>query len=158
MKDMPQLVKGGKYVFGWSKVGKAGKIASPKEAMEEYKFNDGEKVILINGSHRSGGFGITKASLLKDTPLSSILNRFPGLECFQIPKGKIIRDGKRAFCWTIIKKGGSIALPIETLKAYGLKIGDLLLVVRGSYLAIGFLVRGPIIEEALRHPELKIFE
>ena len=33
---MPQLVKGGKYIFGWSKVGKEGKIKIPPEAYEEY--------------------------------------------------------------------------------------------------------------------------
>jgi bifunctional DNA-binding transcriptional regulator/antitoxin component of YhaV-PrlF toxin-antitoxin module len=155
---MPQIVKGGKYVFGWSKVGRTGKIVIPEEAKEEYKFNDGEKVILINGSHKSGGFGITKVSLLKNTPLSSIFNRFPGLESFQIPKGKIMKDQKRLVCWTTIEKGGYIVLPIQALKEYEIKIGDLLLVVKGSYLAIGFLIRGPIFDEALGYSKLKVFE
>ncbi len=33
---MPQLVKGGKYVYGWSKVSTKGKIAIPDKAKEEY--------------------------------------------------------------------------------------------------------------------------
>ncbi|MEW6558549.1 MAG: hypothetical protein AB1349_14565, partial [Elusimicrobiota bacterium] len=62
---MPRIAKGGKYVFGWSKVGKIGRIVIPKEAMKEYKFEVRERVILMSGSRRSGGFGITTLSLLK---------------------------------------------------------------------------------------------
>jgi hypothetical protein len=35
--------------------------------------------------------------------------------------------------------------------------GDRLLVVRGSGLALGFLERGPIYEEARRHPDIETF-
>jgi bifunctional DNA-binding transcriptional regulator/antitoxin component of YhaV-PrlF toxin-antitoxin module len=155
---MPQIVKGGKYIYGWSKVNERGKIKIPKEAMEEYGFHDGEKVILMTGSRRSGGFGITTKNRLKNTQLFSMLNRLPELKNFQIPKGKIIRNRDRSFCWTLIEEGGYIFLPIDTLKEYGIKIGDKILSGRGSNLAIGFIVKGPIIEEALKHPELKIFE
>jgi hypothetical protein len=33
---MPQLVKGGKHTFGWSRVGKTGRIIIPPEALTEY--------------------------------------------------------------------------------------------------------------------------
>ncbi|MBA7631381.1 hypothetical protein ES703_38912 [subsurface metagenome] len=33
---MPHLVKGGKYVFGWFKVGNEGKVKIPPEAYKEY--------------------------------------------------------------------------------------------------------------------------
>jgi hypothetical protein len=35
--------------------------------------------------------------------------------------------------------------------------GERLLIVRGSGWALGFLQRGPIYEEALRHPEIEVF-
>lgn len=38
------------------------------------------------------------------------------------------------------------------------KSGDRLLTVRGSGFALGFLAEGPIYNEAMKHPELKIFE
>ena len=40
---MPQIIKGGKYLFGWSKVGVKGKIKIPLEAYEEYCFEDIKK-------------------------------------------------------------------------------------------------------------------
>lgn len=59
---MPQLVKGGKYVFGWSKVNDEGKIVIPSKAFIEYHFKAGEKIILLSGSRTSGGFGLTKSA------------------------------------------------------------------------------------------------
>ena len=49
-------------------------------------------------------------------------------------------------------------LPPRALTAYGIQPGDRLLVIRGSNLGVGFGVRGPIIEEANRHPELEVFD
>ena len=41
--------------------------------------------------------------------------------------------------------------------AVGFQPGERVLVVRGSGLALGFIQRGPIYEEALRHPEIEMF-
>jgi hypothetical protein len=41
--------------------------------------------------------------------------------------------------------------------ALGFQPGERLLVVRGSGLALGFVPRGPIYEEALRHTEIEVF-
>jgi bifunctional DNA-binding transcriptional regulator/antitoxin component of YhaV-PrlF toxin-antitoxin module len=155
---MPRLVKGGKYAYGWSKVGKTGKIAIPKEAMEEYEFTEGEKVFIMTGSRRSGGFGITTLGRLEKSPLSLILDKFPELSAFQTEKGSAIRNGEKSFCWTVIEKEGFINIPLETLNDYEVSPGDNLLSIRGSNLALGFAVKGPIIEEAQNHPELAFFE
>jgi len=48
-------------------------------------------------------------------------------------------------------------VPSETLEAYGISRGDRLLVIRGNGRALGFAVRGPIVEEAERHLELDVF-
>lgn len=127
---MPQLVKGGKWVFGWCIVGPAGEIQIPPAAYTEYGFVTGEVVIITRGSQRSGGFGIGRQEKLANSPL---LSRFRG----------------RA----TIGAAGQVVFPAET----GPQPGERLLAVRGSGLALGFVQRGPIYEEALKHPEIETF-
>jgi bifunctional DNA-binding transcriptional regulator/antitoxin component of YhaV-PrlF toxin-antitoxin module len=151
---MPQLVKGGKYAYGWSKVGTEGRIVIPPEAVDEYMFTDGP-VIVIPGSKRSGGFAVTTAERLKASQLSSMVDNTPLDDC-SVPEGEIvIINGKRC-CWVTLKEG-ALTVPAETLSQYGVSPGDVLLSVRGSGLALGFIVKGPIIEEARTHT-LEIFE
>lgn len=152
---MPQMLRGGKHVYGWSKVGEGGRIAIPKEAMDEYGLKEWERVILMSGSRRSGGFALTTPGLLGGTPLSAALRRFPRLRTFRMVEARTVRVEGRAFCWTTIQEGGYITLPGETLREYGIIPGDLLLSVRGSRLALGFALRGPLVEEAITHPELE---
>lgn len=149
---MPQLVKGGKYVFGWSTVGNTGKIVIPPEAIEEYTLKDGEKVILIPGSSRSGGFGITTGERLKDSPLAGMAAPFKG----ELHEGEVIDIKGRLCCWVHLLKG-CITVPVETLNQYGINQGDTVLSVRGSRVALGIVVRGPIIEEAKKH-DIDVFE
>jgi len=155
---VPQLVKGGKNVFGWSKVNLSGKFKIPELAGKEYDIQPTNKVILISGSKISGGFSIVKIGKLRSSPLSNVLDNNPKLASFEIPMGEPIRYGKKILCWTEITKDGSIYLPVETLKLYEIEPGDLLLSVRGSGLGVGFIVKGPIIKEAKQHPELRIFK
>jgi len=155
---MPLIARGGKYVYGWSKVGETGRIAIPKEAMDEYRLNERDKVILMSGSRRSAGFALTTPDLLRGSPLSAVLRRFPRLRTFQMPEARTVRLEGRAFCWTTIEEGGYIALPEQTLRDYEILPGDRLLTVRGSDLALGFVLRGPIMDEAALHPELEVFE
>ena len=54
---MPQLVKGGKYIFGWAKIGNNGEIRIPPEAYHEYDLKKDKNSILFSGSKTSGGFG-----------------------------------------------------------------------------------------------------
>ena len=154
---MPQLVKGGKNVFGWSKVGNSGGIKIPMEVIEEYNLRPSNKVIIMSGSKTSGGFSIVKIEKLINSPLSVVLDNNPKLAKFQLPNGESIQYNNRFFCWTEILHDGKIYLPIETLQLYGIKPGDNILSARGSGLGVGFIVRGPIIKEARNHPELKFF-
>lgn len=154
---MPRLVKGGKFVYGISKIGPAGNIVIPPLAAEEYGFAEGDKVILMNGSRTSGGFGLTTVSFLAKSSLNVIVERLPELMTYQIPEFQVVTDHGRLYCWTTIGKGGSITVTPSTLSRYGLKTGDLIIVGRGSGLAIGFIAKGPIFEEAMKHPELELF-
>ena len=152
---MPQLVKGGKYVFGWSKVGEKGKIIIPHEALQEYNLES--HAILMPGSTRSGGFGLTTLDLLRGSPLAAFLDKNPQLAKFEVPEGEPVEIDGRLYCWVRIRNG-TITVPFKTLAHYHINPGDLLLSVRGSGIALGFPVKGPIIEEAQTHSEIKVFE
>jgi hypothetical protein len=129
---MPQLAKGGKWVFGWTVVGANGGVPIPPAAFEEYGFQPGELVIFLHGSKRSGGAGVARRNVLTS---------------HQVPLFK------RAFGESMINKNRCVVFPPRA----GFREGERLLVVRGSSWALGFLQRGPIYEEALRHPEIEVF-
>ncbi len=154
---MPRLVKGGKFVYGLAVIGPTGTIFIPPEAMKEYQYREGDRVIVMSGSRTSEGFGLTKTETLDKSELSDLLNRLPRLRNLEIAEAEIIENKGRRFCWTVIKEGGRIDIPLKTLSAYGLKPGDRLVVGKGSHISIAFIARGPILEEALKHPELEIF-
>ncbi len=154
---MPQLVKGGKHTFGWSRVGDSGGIIIPPEALGEYGLKESEKLILVPGSRTSGGFGLGSVESVKRTPMGVALEVHPGLGEFRMPEGEVIEHKGKPYCWVELRSGG-ITVPLKTLEKYGIGPGDRLLVIRGSGLAIGFTVRGPIVEEAEKHQELEVFE
>lgn len=151
---MPQLVKGGKHVFGWSRVGNKGTIMIPSEAFAEYRLTSGENAFLISGSRTSGGFGLIRRESLKMSRLGVLLEKHPELAEFRIPEGRAVESDGKASCWVRIQKQ-RITVPVVTLALFGIKPGARVLSVRGSGWALGFIVRGPIIEEAGRHPELE---
>jgi bifunctional DNA-binding transcriptional regulator/antitoxin component of YhaV-PrlF toxin-antitoxin module len=153
---MPQLVKGGKYAFSWSHVGDGGQIVVPPEALQTYHLQESEKLILMPGSRTSGGFSLGSKETVKGSPIGSFLNDRPELDECRIPEGEAITYNGKSYCWVELRHGRFI-LPANTLEKYGIRIGDRLLVVKGSGLAVAFIVRGPIVEEARRHPELMVF-
>jgi bifunctional DNA-binding transcriptional regulator/antitoxin component of YhaV-PrlF toxin-antitoxin module len=155
---MPQLVRGGEYVFGWSKVSDGGRISIPQEARDEYGLKPWEKVIVMSGSRRSGGFAVSTPGLLAGSPLATALNRFPRLRTFQMPEARVVRVEGMSFCWTSIDEEGYLTLPEATLREYGILPGDRLLAVRGSGVALGFALRGPVVDAALTHAGLEVFE
>jgi bifunctional DNA-binding transcriptional regulator/antitoxin component of YhaV-PrlF toxin-antitoxin module len=126
---MPQLAKGGKWVFGWVVVGKRRTITLPLEAYREYGFQPGAQVVFLRGSKRSGGFSVGRVEKIP-----------PLFEKRILARGHVARQGR-------------VTLPPET----GVRPGDRLLVVRGSGLALGLSAQGPIYELALTHPELEVF-
>jgi hypothetical protein len=128
---MPQLVKGGKWVFGWVMVGPQGELAVAPEAWDEYDFQAGDEVLFIAGSQRSGGFGLSHARLLAEVTAP-----------LQV---RVLAHGH-------VDEKGRLVVPPDV----GVNPGNRLLAVRGSSWALGFVVRGPIYDEALQHPELEI--
>lgn len=151
---MPQLEKGGKYVFGWSRIGENGNAVIPAEAVNEYGLKPGTEVILISGSKSSGGFVMAIKTLLRKSEMSSILTKNPELDSEQTTEGQIARIGKRNYCRSRIADNNIILLNLQILEAFGISAGDRLLSVRGSYIGVSMLAKGLIVECAKRHPEL----
>ena len=143
---MPRLVKGGKYVYGWSEVGTTGKIEVPSEALADYNLMSPCKVILLSGSVRSGGFALITVSLLKDSVLSRLLDENLKLASFQLPEGETIMVAGKPCCWVTLNTDGCIPVPLKALKRYGINAGDRLLSVRGSRFAVAFCIKGPLID------------
>ncbi len=129
---MPQLEKGGKWVFGWAVIAPDRRLTIPPAAFVEYHFTVGETVHFLHGSRRSGGFAIGRPQTLAQS--------------------KIPLD-QRIFAHGIILQGGQVEAPALD----GVEPGNRLLVVRGSGLALGFLAYGPIHDLARQHPEVEIF-
>jgi hypothetical protein len=75
-----------------------------------------------------------------------------------MPPGRVVRLEGRPFCWTSIEETGHITLSDEALREYEILPGDRLLTVKGSGLALGFALRGPLVDEALTHTEIEVFE
>ncbi len=63
---MPRLVKGGKWVYGWVVISTERKMLIPPEAWQEYGFQASSQVLLLRGSRRSGGFGISTPGQIAD--------------------------------------------------------------------------------------------
>jgi hypothetical protein len=154
---MPQLEKGGKYVFGISLIGTDGSFTIPPEALAEYGYQDGDTVFLMNGSCTTGGFGITVKRNIEKSKIKQVFQTAPGLMDCTLPEAEIIRNHGRSFCWTVILPGGIIRLPEKTLAVFGAKPGGKLGIFRGSNFAIGCGARGPIWQLAVKHPALPVF-
>jgi len=123
----------------------------------DYGLLECSEVLLVPGSKRSGGFGVTSVKLLENSIFSSIIAEKPQLTKFQTVEGVVVEIKERNYCWVKLSKDGRIVVPEETLKKYSVNIGDSLLSVRGSNVAIGFLVKGPIIEEAKKHSNISAY-
>ena len=154
---MPQLVKGGKYVFGWSRIRDNGQILIPGEAIDEYRLRPETNVILMSGSKTSGGFIIADKALMERSALGNVFKENPGLADLQFGDGKIISHKERKYGCTSIENNNTVKLDKQLLEAFGLKPGDDLLSARGSYMGIGMIARGPIFEYARKHPEIERF-
>ncbi len=129
---MPQLVRGGKWVFGWVRVGPQGELVIPPPAWDEYGFQVGDRVTFLPGSRKSGGFGLSHTRLLAlmPAPLQA-----------------------RTMAWGRVHRRRHVIIPASL----GVRPGDRLLAVRGSGSALGYVARGPIFEEATQHPDLPCF-
>jgi len=155
---MPQLVKGGKYVFGWTVLNNDLSIRIPDEAFDEYKFIETDKLIIISGSISSGGFSIITPDSIINLKLSnniiSLIGYKKEINSFTTDRLEIVKYGKRLISWTSLDKKNYFELSNELINLLNIKIGCRLLVGRGSGLGPAFIAKGTIYNEALKHKDI----
>ena len=133
---MPRLVKGGKWVYGWAIVGPKGDVTIPSDAWNDYGFQAGDEAVFLQGSRSSGGFALTTPRLAARLP-AAMRREIPALG------GARLSEDRQ------VSVPSSVSLSLGPCRR--------LLLVRGSGRALGFISRGPIYEEAQKHPALQVF-
>jgi hypothetical protein len=155
---MPQMNKGGKFVFGWSIIRDNGNVSLPQMAIEEYKITSEKNVILISGSKRTGGFCVSSKELIDKSSINGLFKEHPSLRDFKTKKGEFVKYKGRLYCWLPISGKGVLNLSKNTLKILSLKIQDKLLSIRGSNVAFVMGVKGPLIEKGNNYKgEIKLY-
>lgn len=146
---MPQLERGGKYVFGWSVLRPDRSVPLPPEAVIEYALPPNGSVVVMSGSKTSRGMRVGTAARLEGTVLDP---------ASAIPCGDGLARLKQALVATAAIADGVMTVPAAALDAFGLAAGDRLLVIRGSNLAFVMAQTGPLVEIGRKHPEVAVFE
>lgn len=154
---MPQLAKGGKYVYGWILINEDFSINLPDQIITEYNIQDRNTLYLMTGSKSTGGFCVLTKELLENSKINSILNDNKGLAKCSIREQEYITYKGRKYCWTQLKNN-KIYLTKNTLRACNLKVGNKLLSIRSSDIAFTLGGKGPLVEYAHHYSgEIKIY-
>lgn len=156
---MPQLVKGGKFVFGWSVVRKNCLIRIPPEALKEYRFLEDSKLFLISGSGSTGGLCLSSEVLLEKSVMGTVFEAFPQLKAGNIEgEDDFVRFKGRLYCQSSLTKQGLLMVNPYFLQKLGIQAGARLLSIRGSRFALVLGLKGPIIEAAESYEgEIELF-
>ena len=147
---MPQMDKGGKFIFGQSIIHPDGRVKIPTQAAEEYQIASEGRGYLLTGSKVTGGFCVTRKGLLLPSKLGHILTETPLLLNYEAPMGVFIRYKGRSYCWTAISAEGEITLTEEMLAFLDLSPGMRLLCIRSSDIAFTMGAKGPLLDKAER--------
>lgn len=145
---MPQMNKGGKFIFGKSLIRSDLTVYLPVQAIKEYNATAEGKVYLFTGSKITGGFCVTRRGLLEPSKLGHILTDNPALQNYQTTEGGFIKYKGRSYCWVNISENGVIQLNQQILDFLHLKIGMNLLSIRSSDIAFTMGAKGPLLEKA----------
>lgn len=145
---MPQMNKGGKFIFGESVIRQDGLVQFPPQAADEYHIASEGKVYLFTGSKITGGFCVTRQGLLLPSMLGHILTETPELLRYEVPAGTFLPYKGRAYCWTPISETGQIRLTGEMMALLHLAPEMQLLSIRSSNIAFTMGAKGPLLEKA----------
>ena len=145
---MPQMNKGGKFIFGKSQIRDDLTVQLPTQAVTEYNAAAEGKVYLFTGSKITGGFCVTRKGLLEPSKLRHILTDNPALQNYQTTEGEFIKYKGRSYCWVNISENGIIELNREMMNFLDLKNGMELLSIRSSDIAFTMGAKGPLLEKA----------
>lgn len=145
---MPQMNKGGKFIFGKSLIRDDFSIHIPTQAIAEYDALADGKVYLFTGSKVTGGFCVTRKGLLEPSKLGHILTDNQDLKNYCTAEGEFIKYKGRSYCWISISKDGTIYLSQEMMNFLNLRTGMELLSIRSSDIAFTMGATGPLLERA----------
>ena len=145
---MPQMNKGGKFIFGESVIRPDGRVQLPLQAVDEYRIASEGTVYLFTGSKITGGFCVTRQGLLLPSKLGHILTETPALLTYDAPGGAFLPYKGRSYCWIAISESGEITLTEEMMAFLHLKPGMRLLGIRSSDIAFTMGAKGPLLEKA----------
>ena len=145
---MPQINKGGKFIFGESVIRPDGRVQLPLQAVDEYHMASEEKIYLFTGSKITGGFCVTRQGLLLPSKLGHILTETPTLLHYEVPAGTFVPYKGRAYCWISVSASGEFTLTEEMMAFLHLKPEMRLLSIRSSDIAFTMGAKGPLLEKA----------
>ncbi len=145
---MPQMNKGGKFIFGKSIIREDGRIQIPAQAIQEYRITFEKKIYIFTGSKVTGGFCVTRKGLLQPSKLGHILTDTPDLLNYASQYGQFIQYKGRSYCWIDITEEGQIVLTREMMDFLHLEPNMQLLSIRSSDIAFTMGVKGPLLERA----------
>lgn len=145
---MPQMNKGGKFIFGKSQIHEDGHVQFPAQAIREYDITAEGKVYLFTGSKVTGGFCVTRKGLLESSKLGHILRDTPALLDYSAKAGEWIPYKGRSYCWVSISETGEIRLTEDMMEFLKVQPGMDLLSIRSSDIAFTMGAKGPLLEKA----------
>lgn len=150
---MPQMNKGGKFIFGKSLIQKNGMLHFPEQAIQEYDITVEGRVYLFTGSKSTGGFCVTRKGLLEPSQLGHILADNPTLRDYTAKQGEFIKYKGRSYSWVDITNDGRIVLTNEMMSILKIEPGMKLLSIRSSDIAFTMGAYGQLIEESMKHED-----
>lgn len=154
---MPQMTKGGKFIFGKSLLREDGFLQLPPQAVEEYQIASEGRVYLFTGSRITGGFCVTRKGLLP-SKLGHIFTDMPALMDYTAGEGAFLPYKGRWYGWTAISPDGMLTLSEPTMQFLKLAPGMELLSIRSSDIAFTMGSKGPLLEKAANYPgEIPVF-
>ncbi len=144
---MPQMTKGGKYIFGWSRIRVNGELIFPRMAVDEYNLQEETYIYIVSGSKQTGGFCVMTDPLLSHSKLKNILKENSSLADRSLSEGELIAYKGRKYGWLALKEN-TVYLSDDLMKMLEIKVGDKLLAIRSSDIAFTMGVKGRLIEKA----------
>ena len=145
---MPQLNKGGKFVFGKSIIRDDASVRIPVQAIDEYHLTEEGKIYLFTGSKITGGFCVTRKGLLQASKLGHILEEVPELKSYSAMSGEFLKYKGRSYCWIDISEQGVIHLTAEMMDFLNIRPNMQLLSIRSSDIAFTMGAKGPLMDKA----------
>lgn len=155
---MPQMNRGGKFIFGKSLVRENGVLQFPDQSIREYNMTAEGRGYLFTGSKSTGGFCVTRKGLLEPSKLGHILMETPSLKDYTAKQGEFIKYKGRAYSWVDITDDGRIVLTNEMMSFLKIEPGMKLLSIRSSDIAFTMGAYGRLVEESMKHEdEIPVF-